>query len=663
MNERKQLVKIIISILLLILLIVFFSYMFRSEFSISPRDKSEIKAIRVGYIPNTKPYSYKSESGLAAGFNIDVINAISLETGISVEFVEIMSNEIILSMIQNKVDCVIGVDYKNIPREYIILSEPFIENKLSIFVDKYNSEIRDLSDLKYKRISVSKEDPYKHMIEDIEGIRIFFSDNIQTAVELFMIGASDAYVGDKYIGTDYIYGSKYRDKIKSIGDQSCEWMSTLFAIKKNKEIIELIDHGFREIKNKGTFDTIKEKWIGKNINENLRWFKRFMFFTTIFAMLIIAGSATFYRINRLLKKQIEERTIGIREEKKLKESIIDSLMEGLIFIDTNGTILSSNPSAQFILGERDEIINKNIYELKNTEIFDKQNLDYVIENKVKILKEENTIFGDYKNKSIEYSMTPVFTDEGRIKGVTLTFMDITEEKVMKKKIITKDKLESIGRLTAGIAHEIRNPLTAIGMYAKLIPEKIESESFRRQLLEDMPKEINRLDNIIKSLLDYAKPSPPQKELFNLNEEVDSTIRFLYNQLRENDIELIIGIDESIDIIFDKQQFKQILINIMINSIDALKASKSSKYKCIIVEGFANESSVSIEIADNGEGIQESLANSIFEPFFSTKADGYGLGLSIVNQLVKENGSEIIMDMDYKKGAKFIIMIPLAFPDA
>lgn len=613
----------------------------------------EMKTLRVGILPNYKPYLYKSDAQTYQGFNLDVIYAIALKYGFNVELSVIPEREIMIYLVTDRVDCVMGMDYTHIPEEYIESSISFFDNKLAVFIKKNNYDIHNIKDLSSRKVSMQNQDPYIEKMQGMNDVRLFKADDVDTALKMLNYGIVDAYVGDKYSSVSYMKSDEYKRKIKIIREQDNSWMSSVAFLSKNKELCSLINAGFEKVSADGTLDDIKRKWFGQSLDTKLELQKLITFLVAIFAVFsLYLGITT--RINRILKKEVEERTNDINKEKNLKEAIIESLMEGLIFIDLDNNIYAQNYSALKIMEESESILNKNLFDMKNSLLFDQSLIEQAKNENIKFVQLESKLSRDENSKYIQYNINPVPESDNKLSGLTISFRDVTEEKNMMKKIIDKDKLESVGKLTASIAHEIRNPLTSINMYIKLLPKKIESAVFREQILEDIPKEINRLNDIVKNLLDYASPNKPNKTMLNLHEEIGLILRLLGNQLREYNVELTVDIDKELEIFFDTQQFKQIIINIIINAIDALKNTENPQ---ILISAYKNIRGICLKICDNGDGISEEARKNIFEPFFTTKAGGHGLGLSIVNQLVKENNSEIFLDDKYTKGAKFVIIVP------
>ncbi|WP_353094513.1 transporter substrate-binding domain-containing protein [Tissierella praeacuta] len=218
-----------------------------------------------------------------------------------------------------------------------------------------------------------------------------------------------------------------------------------------------------------------------------------------------------------------------------------------------------------------------------------------------------------------------------------------------------DKMQALGKLSSGIAHELRNPLTSINAFVDLIPLKIDDENFRKELMKIVPSEIKRLNDLVSSLLDYSKPKNPKPEKIMLSEILPDVLTLLKQKFREKKIKVI---TQNIDICLyaDESQIKQILINILLNSIDAIDNNGQ-----IDIEGDIVNIKASISIKDNGSGIPEEMLDKLFDPFYSSKKTGYGIGLSVTERLIKENNGDIKLESKDGQGTIATIYIPTEPP--
>ena len=213
---------------------------------------------------------------------------------------------------------------------------------------------------------------------------------------------------------------------------------------------------------------------------------------------------------------------------------------------------------------------------------------------------------------------------------------------------------ALGNLVACVAHEIRNPLTAIKTFTELIPLKFDNPDFREKISIYVPREIERLNNIINDLLNYSHPRKSCGEIIYVKELVESTLVLFSERIKNKMIALDIAVEDDIIIFVDKQQMKQVVINIILNAIEAIENREDA---CLHIASYKEKNDVVLVVADNGVGIAATDVNRVFEPFFTTKNNGTGLGLFVSYQLVKENDGDIIIDSGEKCGTKVVMRFP------
>ncbi len=216
-----------------------------------------------------------------------------------------------------------------------------------------------------------------------------------------------------------------------------------------------------------------------------------------------------------------------------------------------------------------------------------------------------------------------------------------------------DKMKALGKLSAGVAHELRNPLTSIKVFIDVLPDKINNPEFVEELMKIVPMEINRLNSLVSTLLDYAKPKASNPQTNVLKDVLSETVILLKQKLNEKKI-IIKEDGTDIKLWSDKSQLKQIMINILLNSIEAIENNGT-----ISITGSIENETALITIADNGCGISQDVLSKVFDPFFTSKKYGYGIGLSITHQLIKENKGEIHIDSTEGVGTAITISLPTA----
>jgi signal transduction histidine kinase len=217
-----------------------------------------------------------------------------------------------------------------------------------------------------------------------------------------------------------------------------------------------------------------------------------------------------------------------------------------------------------------------------------------------------------------------------------------------------DRLAALGTLAASVAHEIRNPLVSVRTFIQLLPERLADEEFRTNFRDLALGEVERICALINDLLAFSRPAPAQYEPTDLNELVGQIVRLLDAEARRQDVELAATVDAELPLVpVDDAQVKQVLMNVVLNAIQA----SHPRGRVEVTTGAEAEWCV-VSVVDSGAGIPPENAERIFEPFFSTKETGSGLGLFIARQIVAQHGGEIRADRRPEGGSVFSIRLPL-----
>jgi signal transduction histidine kinase len=222
-----------------------------------------------------------------------------------------------------------------------------------------------------------------------------------------------------------------------------------------------------------------------------------------------------------------------------------------------------------------------------------------------------------------------------------------------------DRLASLGTLTAGLAHEIRNPLVAIKTLTQLLPERLDDVEFRNQFLQIAAGEVDRISSLVTELLEFARPSDPKLELEEINTILDGMILLVSTETKKKQVN--ITKDYSADlppIQIDREQIKQVFLNILLNAIEATSENGKITVKTRSFIKPGGEPYIQIEFTDTGYGIPEDYLEDIFNPFFTTKSTGSGLGLSISNQIIQDHRGYINVESQLHEGSSFFINLPV-----
>ncbi len=245
--------------------------------------------------------------------------------------------------------------------------------------------------------------------------------------------------------------------------------------------------------------------------------------------------------------------------------------------------------------------------------------------------------------------------EDRVKKATV------ELEETQRQLFQSEKLAALGKLSAGIAHEIRNPLTSIKILVHSLADETASEASREKDLMIIETEIERVNKIIKQFLDFSRPNPPSLRLMDAGKVLEETLTLATYEIEARKVVLIRQYAPDLPPVpMDPEQMKQVFLNLVLNALQAMDQGGKLIVSTALKRRFSGTPGLFVEISfqDSGKGIADNIQSRIFEPFFSTKEEGIGLGLPIAQRIIKEHGGEIRMVSHAGKGTTFYIALPV-----
>lgn len=620
------------------------------------------KVIRIAGDNQFPPFEYLTESGVYTGFNVDVMNAISIETGLKFEFYPMPWNQAIKALHEGKVDAIQGMKYSKERDKIYDFSDRYFTSTQAIFVRKDNLYIRQLKDLKHRTVIVQRGDIANELIQKEKNIRLIQVNTQQEAIQKLYAKKADAFVGNRITGQYLIQQKQWQNQIKLVGAPLHAEAYGVAVLPKNRRYLPLINEGLAAIKEKQTYQKIEEKWFGEYIPPVRYRLEQILFLFQIGIVVIVIITMIILWWNRLLKKEVAKRTRQIEQiNQKLEEKmalleenvffqqqLLDSAYSCYIMLNRQGQIQMLNGRAKQFFHIGDEVLSLPYHETKIIDWIPTEKIQESLLKSKPILQEETS----QKKQVITYGIYPIITRSGSTEGVVINFHDITKRRALEKKAAESNRLRALGQLMLGIAHEIRNPLTAILTYTQLLPKKMDNPEFRQFFTQQVTDEIIRLNGLIDHLLDYARPKKSSPVVFSLPKLIEDLLKLLKPKWDKKGIHIHLNFDPPSYVYADRQQIQQVLMNILINAIQAISDKGS-----IQIATTSEPDMVQLQIADNGTGIDEQNLHKIFEPFYTSKPDGVGLGLSISYQLIQENKGSIEVHSSQGEGTQFTIHLP------
>lgn len=350
------------------------------------------------------------------------------------------------------------------------------------------------------------------------------------------------------------------------------------------------------------------------------------------------------------------------------KGIIQNISSGILTIDLQGSITFMNRSALEMLGYRhNDIQGTSISRLfVDTDEADAILTQLISEKRMFESQETRLLCNDQKIMPIGFSTTILEkTSDDGYDGIIFIFRDISEITNFKRQIERMERQSTLGELAAGIAHEIRNPLAGIKTSAQVLEESFSLGDFRSQLVARIVKEIDRSNELLKRFFNFARPNKPRQGFHNLRHIVDGVYMLMASRMRKKKISYDAHFDDDLPNVFvDESQIEQVVLNLFLNALDAMQNGGKLAIDAGTKTGvkFENErynnGAVFLKIQDSGTGIPPENQEKIFNPFYTTKSDGMGLGLSISTRLLEENDAKLEVLSETGKGSTFTIYLPV-----
>lgn len=350
--------------------------------------------------------------------------------------------------------------------------------------------------------------------------------------------------------------------------------------------------------------------------------------------------------------EIRARDADIKVLQNINKMIVENISTGLMTVQLDGNILHSNPAAKLILGYKDGLAKRNLSEIFPEMLRRLKSIDY--DNPAQLGRFE-VIFINPKGERLLLgcSVSPIREDGDQVSGYILIFQDLTEIKRLERAMQRSEKLAAVGQLAAGIAHEIRNPLASISGSIQLLKAGLVTSSQEDQkLMSIVLKEIDRLNHLISEFLDFVRPEVNVEKVVDIEAMAKEVLDMAkVNTRLRQDIQHESFFLGRRKVLGNPDKLKQVLLNLVINASQAME--KVEKPKLTVRTKF-ERGTLRLSIQDNGIGMNESVVARLFQPFFTTKVGGTGLGLATSHKILESHDARIFVESAEGKGTEFSI---------
>lgn len=352
---------------------------------------------------------------------------------------------------------------------------------------------------------------------------------------------------------------------------------------------------------------------------------------------------------------LREAAESMRRLTAMQEQIVAGLRSAVLVVDGNDRLRVANPVAMRLLGLGEEAIGRDV-ESSGLSASIPGVADVIAEVRADAKVAHRTALEAPRGKRLDLRASPFGELEASAKGAVLLVVDdVTDELATKARLLSSERLAAIGRMAAHVTHEVRNPLSSIALNVEMLADELDAGSSEaRELIAAVHREIDRLTAITEEYLRLARVPEPRLEPSDLGELIEGLVRFVRAEAERHGVRVVAEIPADLPLVaYDESQLRQALLNLLRNAREAMPDGGEVRVTLGHDDGF-----VELRVADEGIGLAEELRTRIFDPFFSTKTQGTGLGLPLTQQIVSAHGGTIRCEPNGARGTVFVLRLPV-----
>ncbi|MCD4690311.1 PAS domain-containing protein [bacterium] len=373
------------------------------------------------------------------------------------------------------------------------------------------------------------------------------------------------------------------------------------------------------------------------------------------ALLVIGAAAIYFLFVAISYRSTRTALANMRS---YTNNVIESMASGLISVDHASRVVRVNSRARelFDLGTRD-MRGEAIEDVVRFEKSDaRDDIRDVLAGERRVAEAEIGIETREGRIPVEISASLLLDEDGTRTGAVLLFQDLRELEALKAAVERERHLAALGRLAAGVAHEVRNPLSSLKGFAQFLRSKFNPGSEEERYSNIMIEEVERLDRVVQELLDFAKPVTADRTESGVNDIINDALSLVSEDATFRGVEVVTELGDGLPpVLVDARQLRQALLNVLLNGIDAMRDGGRLTVRTALRAGDTPQ--VVIEVVDTGVGMTEEEQDKLFEPFYTTKPGGTVLGPTHVSRLIEQNRGHIGLRSDPGEGTVFSISFP------
>ncbi len=606
----------------------------------------EEESLTCGVIKEDAPFSMTDEErSEPSGLTIDYIDILSKELNIPIYIQNIKAGEETKELRSGSIDIANLATAAKGSNQYVSSQQLYeLDN---IIVSMYESDITYLNDLPGKKIAILKNDTLEQAIQGVmpKGgkCEYVYVESLQDAFQMLEEGKVSALAGNEITINYYAEKLDLENSIKEIGDIILTTEISFAVDVYNTKLYNILNKAILSLKKDGAFDGTQKAWLGNSAaivtnSTSVKWAEAIIIFSVIIVEFLMFWES-------ILNRKIDKKTMELRIEKKNLQTIIDNIDALIAVINGEDIVIQCNAFARKLLeDERASFLGCGI-----------STIDILSDLYKLYCDSPNERYYAYKQHEYDISIRTL----NKAKGTRLLLIyDVTESNIVERRFMQENKMAAVGQLSAGLAHEIRNPLGLIKNYSYILQDYA-TDDMAEHSLEVIDSSVGRIDSLIENLLRFSRLGNENIASFDLEKMLLNILGLERKKLEAEGIEISFSCEEDLMIKSAEETIKIVAFNLINNAADALsKSDKPTKRLEIDVTSDDENGFVEMTFADNGTGIEEDKIGKIFDPFFTTKSVGTGLGLYIVSSELEKIGGEISVESKLTEGTIFTVKVPM-----
>lgn len=597
------------------------------------------ETIKVGLSGRMEPLFYVDENDEAHGIFVDLMDVVASDAGYKTEYVIYNAHRQALTALNNgEIDAVLGVLPSEAERfSNVIVSEEIYGTSVRLAMPHELSPENSVNAGAYEYDTVSDDH-----VELLGTSAVMVFSNQQQVYDSLVNGQADCVIAV----LDCVRYMLKRDGLVNeytIGSSDIAGLSYGIGLNRTNPIISTsINRSIGRLRASGNYSAIIRKWGVYTDLEKATQKAKIVGTVAGIALLVTLVIVVFnMRLRQLVKVKtadLSEKIEDLENSSNLRNTLIEHSNAGSMVLRMDGTILLMNDTMRRMAGLQEDDPLPNVSELGIIgRAWEQAPPDMA---QPELIGETGP---DGKIKTYRYLNARTSNRDERV----FMIEDVTHEEMERQEVFEESKNKALNRIIAGIAHEVKNPLTTIRTYASLAETETDDPEFVQAFTQYVPKEVDRISDLIETLVNYSRPASVEKEHFSVGEIAQSCRSLAYVYAKK--IEISSETDDNLCLYMGKDQYRQVLINFLLNAIQSVeeKIEKCGSYASagVSLKIYRNGSEVVTEVSDTGVGMTEDQLRQCTEPFFTTKKKGTGMGLALAKQFIKENGGRFEIESE------------------